>query len=86
MVVSGPPGGDAVTPDNATAFFHRCGQKIVVLGWTGGYWRKPERGRGICGVIPFKGNRCVCGEVLGPSEAERAQEFTGKLFETEVAG
>lgn len=62
-------------------FVHSCGEKIVVLNWTQGFWRIPSQNEEICGVVPLKNERCTCGEPIRPEPEESEEPFTGTLFD-----
>ena len=54
-----------------------CGQEIIELHWTAGYWRPPSaeelrRRPGLCGVIPIKGESCGCGREI--EKVEKGEE------------
>lgn len=62
-----------------TSFVHDCGQEIIVVGWTHGYWRRPTTDENICGLLPLKNDVCTCGEVIR-RDKDADEEFTGTLF------
>lgn len=62
------------------SFVHGCGQQLIVVGWTHGYWRKPNLDEKHCGLLPLKGDACTCGEVIQPDGAKAGEEFSGTLF------
>lgn len=62
-------------------FVHSCGERIVVLNWTQGFWRIPAKAENICGVVPLKNDRCTCGEPIRHEPDASEQACTGTLFD-----
>lgn len=63
-----------------TSFLHDCRQQIFVVGWTHGYWRRPNLDEDLCGALALKGGRCTCGELIKSDEAS-AKEIVGETLD-----